>query len=109
MQRQLDTGAGRKVFKDYINRADEIMYAQPTDMNERAKVAHDWRKAYSFQSQVVLDWPDNRINNDYAGEPERLYVVDAKGVVTYKSEQGPYHDSHLDDWAAALRSATTCV
>ena len=89
------------------NRADEIMYAQPTDINERAKVAHDWRNAYSFHSQVVLDWPDNRINDDYAGAPERLYVLDAKGVVTFKSEQGPYHDSHLEDWAAALRSATT--
>ena len=89
------------------NRADEIMYAQPTDINERAKVAHDWRNAYSFHSQVVLDWPDNRINDDYAGAPERLYVLDAKEVVTFKSEQGPYHDSHLEDWAAALRSATT--
>lgn len=89
------------------NRADEIMYAQPTDMNERAKVAHDWRIAHSFHSQVVLDWPDNRINDDYAGAPERLYVLDAKGIVTFKSEQGPYHDSHLEDWAAALRNSAT--
>lgn len=89
------------------NRADKIMYAQPTDMNKRAKVAHDWRKAYRFHSQVVVDWPDNRINDDYAGAPERLYVLDANGVVTFKSEQGPYHDSHLEDWAAALRNATT--
>ncbi|WP_137701093.1 deiodinase-like protein [Marimonas lutisalis] len=87
------------------NRADEVMYAQPSDMNERAKVAHDWRTAYSFHSQVVLDWPDDRINEDYAGAPERLYILDAKGVVTFKSEQGPYHDSHLEDWAAALRYA----
>ena len=84
------------------NRADDIMYAQPANTDERAKVANDWRRAYSFQSPVALDWPDNRINADYAGSPERLYVLDAKGVVTFKSEQGPYHDSHLEDWAAAL-------
>ena len=89
------------------NRTDQIMYAQPTDMNERAKVAHDWRSAYRFDTPVVLDWPDNRINDDYAGEPERLYVLDAEGVVTFKSEQGPYHDSHLDDWARALEDVAT--
>jgi len=86
------------------NRSEKIMYAQPTNMDERAKVAHDWRSAYSFDSPVVLDWPDNRINDDYAGEPERLYVLDAKGIVTFKSEQGPYHDSHLEDWAVALEN-----
>lgn len=91
------------------NRADQIMYAQPVNMEERAKVAHDWRRAYSFSSKVVLDWPDNRINDDYAGAPERLYVLDAKGVVTFKSEQGPYHDSHLEDWAVALKKAATDV
>ena len=86
------------------NRSDKIMYPQPTNMDERAKVAHDWRSAHSFYSPVVLDWPDNRINDDYAGEPERLYVLDAKGIVTFKSEQGPYHDSPLEDWAVALEN-----
>lgn len=84
------------------NRADDIMYAQPVTIGDRARVAHDWRTAYGFHSPVVLDWPDNRINRDYAGSPERLYVIDAQGMVTFKSEQGPYHDSHLEDWAAAL-------
>lgn len=85
------------------NRADDIMYAQPINLTERAKVASDWRQAYGFKNQVVLDWPDNRINADYAGGPERLYVLDANARVTFKSEQGPYYDNHLDDWATALK------
>ncbi len=89
------------------NRADGVMYSQPSNIEERAKVAHDWRTAYDVQSPVVLDWPDNRINDEFAGEPERLYVLDAKGVVTFKSEQGPYQDSHLEDWAAALENVAT--
>lgn len=84
------------------NRADKILYAQPTSLEDRAMVARDWRDAYGFKAPVVLDWPDNRINADYAGEPERLYVLDSHGAVTFKSEQGPYYDSHLEDWAAAL-------
>lgn len=89
------------------NRVADIMYSQPVNMDERAKVASDWRDAYSFESPIVLDWPDNRINEDYAGSPERLYVLDAEGVVTFKSEQGPYNDNHLDDWAAALEQVAS--
>lgn len=86
------------------NRAAGVMYAQPISLEDRAKVANDWRKAYGFRSPVVLDWPDNRINADYAGEPERLYVLDGDCLVTFKSEQGPYYDSHLEDWAVALEN-----
>ncbi|WP_302622764.1 deiodinase-like protein [Sulfitobacter sp. SK011] len=86
------------------NRATGVMYAQTINLEDRAKVANDWRSAYEFENPVVLDWPDNRINADYAGEPERLYVLDGDGIVTFKSEQGPYYDSHLEDWAAALEN-----
>ena len=84
------------------NEAANIMYAQPITLEDRAAVARDWRAAFDIRSPIVLDWPDNRINDDYAGTPERLYVLDTQGVVTFKSEQGPYYDDHLEDWAAAL-------
>jgi hypothetical protein len=88
------------------NVAANIMYTQPVTLNERTKIATDWKNAYGFKSPIVLDWPDNRINEDYSGSPERLHVLDAKGFVTFKSDQGPYDDSHLDDWAVALVEAT---
>jgi len=91
------------------NRTAGVMYAQPISLKDRAKVANDWRKAYNFQNPVVLDWPDNRINSDYAGEPERLYVLDSDGTVTFKSEQGPYYDSHLEDWATALENVVRSI
>ena len=84
------------------NEAANIMYAQPATLDDRAAIARDWRDAFDIQAPIVLDWPDNRINDDYAGTPERLYVLDAEGVVTFKSEPGPYYDDHLEDWAAAL-------
>jgi len=89
------------------NKEAGVMYSQPINMEERAKIAGDWRDAYGFESTIVLDWPDNRINLDYAGSPERLYVLDADGMVTFKSEQGPYYDSHLEDWAAALKQSAS--
>ena len=81
------------------------MYAQPVTLAERAQIARDWRKAHSFTSPVVIDWPDNRINADYAGTPERLYILDRAGIVTFKSEMDPYPDAHLDDWENALQAA----
>lgn len=89
-------------WNTHSNIADGVMYAQPASLKERAQIARDWRAAYGFEQPVVLDWPDNRINADYAGAPERIYVLDAQGRVTFQSEPGPYHDSHLDDWAAAM-------
>lgn len=89
------------------NKEAGLIYSQPTNMGERAKIARDWRAAYGFESPIVLDWPDDRINQDYAGSPERLYVLDADGIVTFKSEQGPYYDSHLEDWAVALEYAAS--
>lgn len=88
------------------NRAADIMYAQPVSMEDRAKVAADWREAYGFTNPVLLDWSDNRINTEYSGSPERLYVLDPSGVVTFRSEQGPYNDDHLEDWAEALRAVS---
>jgi hypothetical protein len=85
-----------------LNVAENILYAQPVTMIDRAKIAADWRKTCGITSQIALDWSDDRINEDYSGSPERLYVLDAVGIVTFKSDQGPYDDTHIDEWAAAL-------
>ena len=88
------------------NRAENIMYRQPQSLSERAAIAHAWRDTFELQKPIVLDWPDNRINEAYSGSPERLYVLDSERVVRFKSEQGPYDDSHLDDWAKALANVS---
>lgn len=80
----------------------DIMYTQPRDLDERAAIARDWRRAFGIASRVVLDWPDNRINTTWSGSPERLYVLDAGKIVTFQSDQGPFEDDHLEDWASAL-------
>lgn len=77
---------------------------QLTTVEERARIAGDWRAAHSIEEPVLLDWPDNRINTEYAGSPQRLYVLDVQGIVTFKSECSPYYHDQLDDWAAALQA-----
>lgn len=80
----------------------DIMYAQPQDLAQRAAIAQDWRRACGIANRIVLDWPDDRINRAWSGSPERLYVLDARKTVTFKSDQGPFEDGHLEDWASAL-------
>ena len=88
------------------NKVENIMYRQPQSLSERAAIAQAWRDIFELQNPIVLDWPDNRINEAYSGSPERLYVLDFERVVRFKSEQGPYDDSHLDDWAKALANVS---
>lgn len=88
------------------NKAENIMYRQPQSLSERAAIADSWRAAFELQKPIVLDWPDNRINEEYSGSPERLYVLDSERVVRFKSEQGPYDDGHLEDWEKVLSNVS---
>ncbi len=88
------------------NKAENIMVRQPQSLSERATIAHEWRNAYGLEKPILLDWPDNRINTAYSGSPERLYVLDSERIVQFKSDQGPYDDGHLDDWAKALANVS---
>jgi hypothetical protein len=39
---------------------------------------------------VLVDEIDDRVGNLYSGMPGRLYVIDGKGKIAYKSGRGPF-------------------
>ena len=39
---------------------------------------------------LLVDGVDDKVGNAYSGMPGRLYVLDRKGKVAYKSGRGPY-------------------
>jgi hypothetical protein len=39
---------------------------------------------------MVVDEIDNRTERAYTAWPDRLYVIDAEGRITYKSRPGPF-------------------
>ena len=39
---------------------------------------------------MVVDEIDNRTERAYTAWPDRLYVIDAEGRITYKSGPGPF-------------------
>jgi len=71
------------------NIKDNIIINQPKTMEERVSVAKECHKNLGFTFNAVIDDIDNGGERAYAAWPDRLYIVDKKGKIAYKSEKGP--------------------
>ncbi len=82
------------------NIKDKVVFASPKDEEERALVAGACVRKLGIQIPAVLDEFGNSTEQAYTGWPDRLYLIDAKGQVSYKSKPGPFGFK-----SAELRSA----
>jgi hypothetical protein len=80
---------------------EEIAIAQPGTADERAEVAATCALRLSLEMPMLLDDMDNQADLKYAAMPERLFVIDPAGIVTYRSEMGPFGFTP-DDWREAI-------
>ncbi len=81
---------------------DDVLFAQPTTSEERAEVAAVCMLRYNFSFPMVLDDMTDVVGSTYNSMPERLYVLDADGRVTWKCGLGP-HLFDPDGFEVALR------
>ena len=88
-----------------INAADAVEFAQPTNVDERVAIATVCAVSLPLTMQTLIDEMDDVVASAYAALPERLWVVDAEGVVTYRGGPGPW-EFDPDSWASAI--ATAC-
>ncbi len=84
------------------NLDDEVLFAQPTTEDERAEVAAVCMLRYNFAFPMVLDDMTDVVGSTYMAMPERLYVLDAAGRVTWKCGLGP-HLFDPDGFEAAIK------
>ena len=70
---------------------EHILYADPTTEDERAQVAAACMLRYNFVFPMVLDNMTNEVEAKYHAMPERLYVLDKDGCVTWKCGLGPFY------------------
>ena len=70
---------------------DGVLYQQPTSEDERAKIASVCMLRYNFTFPMVLDNMTNEVEAKYIAMPERLYVLDEDGRVTWKCGLGPHY------------------
>ncbi len=67
-----------------------VKVAQPTTLGERVKVCDQFCQKLKPSMPVVVDDITDPAGTAYSGMPGRLYVIDPKGKVAYKSGRGPF-------------------
>ena len=71
------------------NKRDKVVFVQPTKLAERNKVATVCSANLNLSIPFVVDKMDNKVNESYAGWPDRIYIVDKDGKIAYKGAPGP--------------------
>jgi thyroxine 5-deiodinase len=89
-----------------INHTQNVVYDQPTGMGARAAIAVDCIRSRGITMPVVIDDMENTANKLYSGSPERLYLIDADGIVRHRSPPGPFKMNVIEAWYEALLAGT---
>jgi hypothetical protein len=90
------------VWQMQSNIKEKVVFASPKDEEERALVAGACVRKLGIKFPAALDGFDNTVEKDYTGWPDRIYLIDAKGRVAYKSRPGPF-GFEPDELAASLK------
>ncbi len=91
------------VWQMQSNVKDKVLFASPKNEQERAFVAGACVRKLGIEFPAVLDEFNNATEQAYTGWPDRLYLIDARGRVAYKSKPGPF-GFKPDELKAALES-----
>ena len=72
------------------NVEDDVLVATTKTAEERNDVAGVCVTKLGIELPAIVDDPDNHVERAYTGWPDRIYVIDRVGRVTYKSAAGPF-------------------
>jgi hypothetical protein len=89
------------VWQMQSNIREKVVFASPKNEEERALIAGACVRKLGIKFPAVLDVFGNSTEQRYTGWPDRIYLVDQQGRVTYKSRPGPFGFS-ADELAKAL-------
>jgi Iodothyronine deiodinase len=89
------------VWQMESNIKDNVVFASPKTEDERALVAGACVRKLGIKFPAVLDQFENTTEKAYTGWPDRIYLIDANGRVSYKSKPGPF-GFKPDDLSKAL-------
>lgn len=88
-----------------INHDQDVVYMQPTTLDERAEIAGTCVRGHRIRMPMAIDDMDDSINKAYSGSPERLYIIDADGIVRHRSTPGPFSMQVIENWYEALKKS----
>ena len=78
------------VWQMQSNIKDQVVLASPKNEDERGLVAGSCVRKLGIKFPAVLDEFGNSTERAYTGWPDRIYLIDNQGRVTYKSKHGPF-------------------
>ena len=78
-----------------------VVHDAPTTIEERAELAEVCVLELNFKMPMLLDNMSNEVDGKYNALPERLYVIDAEGIVRFKTVAGS-HGFDPEAWAEAV-------
>jgi hypothetical protein len=89
-------------MKSNLKDKDDVCYAQPKTLEQRLAIANDFTKRFKYDVPFGIDEMNNAANDAYAAWPERLYVLDENGRISYKGGNGPfkYDPKEVRAWLA---------
>ncbi len=73
-----------------INVKQKVLFRNPVTETERSQVATSCVKNLGIRIPALVDDLNNSTERAYTAWPDRLYLIDAKGQVVYKSDPGPF-------------------
>ncbi len=77
-------------WRMHSNDESGISLKQPCSEGERVNVAQRCCSKLKMSMSMVVDEMDDRVGHAYSGMPNRLYLIDRKGRIAYKSGRGPF-------------------
>ena len=77
------------VWQMESNLRDQVVLASPKDEEERATAAGACVRKLGIKFPAVLDEFGNTTERAYTGWPDRIYLIDSRGRVVFKSRPGP--------------------
>lgn len=78
------------VWQMESNIKDKIVFASPKNEEERAYLAGACVRKLGLKFPAVLDEFGNSTERAYTGWPDRIYLINSRGRVAYKSKPGPF-------------------
>jgi len=78
------------VWQMESNVRDKVVFASPRNEDERSKVAGTCVRKLGIKFPAVVDQFDNATERAYTGWPDRMYLVDSRQRIVYKSRPGPF-------------------
>lgn len=67
-----------------------IKIRQHRTFKERLSAAQNCCSVLDMKIPLLIDGIDDSVGNQYSGHPDRVYVVDSQGKVSYKGGRGPF-------------------